>query len=1021
MKKIYSIVLVATALLIGTNAWAGNVTGNDRAALQAAIDAAASGTTLTLQNDFTLDGPVWLGTADLNGAYKSIELDLNGHKISMTSGGANSYMFVLSHGELLVRNSSATQALIELTGSTGDNNNTQIFTVFGSYKSSRWNETGSALQTDSSKIINTRVQGWFSHLEIGQNVKIVAGSGVLGSGIAVDGVFATEGAFAKITALGHTINYKTDIFTGQYSLAQGVRVDVYGEIEMAGAGVAGDKTKKAYGIKVNGNVWLPSTAKDLNSSFADATYKNNFNTATRQLDTIDVPFVYVHSSAKLVVDNKSIRATAVYSSGYSKMLIEGHCEGAVGVYANSGKVEIHDAEIVSTSQTYNTPTSDGGAQGNGSAIVVNSRDNYTGSVSVTISGDSKVTASSGYAIEEIVNTTSTTTKVDNVAIEGGTIEGGDKGAIIVSDATATDKNAHVTFYGGTVDGNTQVGTAGTITDILPKDNNNQPTAHVTIVTDPDTGKQTIVVSEGANAPSAQTEWDDIMKLGDGTDVNWTGTDAGVLGDGTTATVKKLGEVQMTAGTSTTPQQLTIRSKATLEVKHLIMNKYAQITVEAGAKLIVKGEQGIVAPVADNIVLKASETEGQATFLFNPAVTSNRHPMAKVQYQSNSFYSDHNVQQFFGLPTYNGTVTNIETTSDAKIYFDLWRNPGWDYIGAINVPGDPNVMANLNKFNLPFGLVCITSKNDAAHKPVFTFSGELTGNMDHTFTMYNGWTSMSNAYTGPIGANAILNQLAAWNASYGTEQSVYTYDLNPATGAIQWHARSKYSAPLPSTGLNAMEPIMFHNNSKVEGIVLDYSTLVWDPYVQANPISAPARQTISNITKAQINIAGENEADYTTIVADSELGDDRSFCAPKYDNAGLQLYVMGNEKFDIYAADEIENSYIGFRAVNAGMYTISFENVQGEDLILVDLVNGARTNIEEGAVYTFHAEANETNDYRFQIIVPAKLPTGIDQAEADASAKKAGVYTLTGLYLGNASIFNALPAGVYVVDGVKKVK
>jgi hypothetical protein len=76
---------------------------------------------------------------------------------------------------------------------------------------------------------------------------------------------------------------------------------------------------------------------------------------------------------------------------------------------------------------------------------------------------------------------------------------------------------------------------------------------------------------------------------------------------------------------------------------------------------------------------------------------------------------------------------------------------------------------------------------------------------------------------------------------------------------------------------------------------------------------------------------------------------------------------------------------------------------------------------EGAIYTFYAEANEVNDYRFQVVAAAKMPTSIENTEVGANAKKAGVYTLTGQYMGNASIFNALPAGVYVVDGVKKVK
>jgi hypothetical protein len=33
----------------------------------------------------------------------------------------------------------------------------------------------------------------------------------------------------------------------------------------------------------------------------------------------------------------------------------------------------------------------------------------------------------------------------------------------------------------------------------------------------------------------------------------------------------------------------------------------------------------------------------------------------------------------------------------------------------------------------------------------------------------------------------------------------------------------------------------------------------------------------------------------------------------------------------------------------------------------------------------------------------------------------GVYTLTGQYLGDLNIWNTLPAGLYIVNGEKKVK
>ena len=46
-----------------------------------------------------------------------------------------------------------------------------------------------------------------------------------------------------------------------------------------------------------------------------------------------------------------------------------------------------------------------------------------------------------------------------------------------------------------------------------------------------------------------------------------------------------------------------------------------------------------------------------------------------------------------------------------------------------------------------------------------------------------------------------------------------------------------------------------------------------------------------------------------------------------------------------------------------------------------------------------------------------MPTALENAEVKANVK--GVYTLMGQYLGEK--IDKLPAGVYVVDGVKVVK
>ena len=106
MKKFYSIVLMATMLLVGTNAWAANVAkiGNtEYASLEKAWRAVQNNEVITLLDDATLDSTLWLGTAtmeDLN--PKSITLDLAGHAIMTSAGSKLSRMFFITHGELNV-------------------------------------------------------------------------------------------------------------------------------------------------------------------------------------------------------------------------------------------------------------------------------------------------------------------------------------------------------------------------------------------------------------------------------------------------------------------------------------------------------------------------------------------------------------------------------------------------------------------------------------------------------------------------------------------------------------------------------------------------------------------------------------------------------------------------------------------------------------------------------------------------------------------------------------------------------
>ena len=137
------------------------------------------------------------------------------------------------------------------------------------------------------------------------------------------------------------------------------------------------------------------------------------------------------------------------------------------------------------------------------------------------------------------------------------------------------------------------------------------------------------------------------------------------------------------------------------------------------------------------------------------------------------------------------------------------------------------------------------------------------------------------------------------------------------------------------------------------------------------------------------------------------------------NDDVNMYVTADEKMAIFATDNLENTYVGLSTVKGGNYTITFANVQGEELTLIDHETGAKVAIAEGNTYAFTAAANAVNDYRFEVVGAAKLPTAIENTEAVKSAK--GIYTITGQYLGEMNVWNSLPAGVYVVNGEKRVK
>ena len=244
---------------------------------------------------------------------------------------------------------------------------------------------------------------------------------------------------------------------GEFFYANGARIDVYGEV-----------VGTTYGIKVNGNISRPASDDD-------------------------APYVYIHAGAILSTDAQGSGSVAAYSSGYGRWRIEGICTGSTGLYAKGGDIDIVGNAQISSNNTSTVATETGkgsGVAAGGSAIVIESNAKYPGHISVTIADEATITGKSGYAIEEtIAENTGNNTYVESISIQGGNIDGGSAGAVIVTDKT----KGEVTVVGGEITGNVTAGTTvlteeEAMYQFLPGGNNDDNAYYVEVTQDPETGK-----------------------------------------------------------------------------------------------------------------------------------------------------------------------------------------------------------------------------------------------------------------------------------------------------------------------------------------------------------------------------------------------------------------------------------------------------------------------------------------------------------------------------------------------------
>ena len=1008
MKKINYLVLMAVMLLIGTNAWATTHEVANDAQFEAAWASAASGDVIKLTDAISLTKTMWLGTQNMNDASRKIEIDLNGYNLLSSV----QYAFLLTHGTLKISNSRPASGQVQSTYTKYDakgnfSGSGNLFYVTGS----------------TNKDVDPTMDGanYYTHLEIGEGVIVTQAHydalitvAELNKGSVGQKAYAAANCVPEKLALTYLTNVYATSETGQtYAVAHGVRVDLKGTI---------NGTK--YGIKTNGALGSPISYVDKGQttvSFAGSTSFDNLKSYTiAKSDVNYAPFVYVYPTGRITVWNAAPAGTdrnpiGIYASGYARWKIEGYAEGCNGALIKSGQVDFTDATVIGTGPVYEEATAgNSGTSSSGSGIVVASTDNYAGNIEVSIGGDSEISSQNGYAIEEVITASDNKTDVETVSISGGSFEGSaDQGTIKITETTTSNEETKIEVTGGQVvgadpDDEDVVSIGGlSLTEFLEAaaDEGTQGQTHITVTTDENGDKVMVIVS--GETPTGSEE---ISIHGEEDAVNWkhaSSLNTDPMSENITSDLK-LDQLQITQDYA---QVVTVKEGKTLEVGSVVLGDKAQIIVEPGATFKVTKKDGIYAPKASNLILQ-TEAGKPSIFLFNPDVKTNAHPHATVQFKSTKSFrvNSSNLQwERFGLPTWK-TIESIECDQPALVTnIQIFGASGWENLG--NLTG--STFDNKSKLNKPF-ISCNLLANTLSPTPagaVYSFGGELTGNMDVNLNVFTEWTPFANSYSAHMDVEAML---AGLSSAENVDATVY---IGTPTGNGRYSWDPIDEEWLEGQKLAPMEAFILHNRVGVaEESTINYNAMVWTPAQQQSP--AP-RRVLGVNHSAKLRIVVENEQGERDNIKLTENAANLHN-ADKYMNDNVNIYAHANDsKLSIVAAENIEDTYFGFSTVKGGKFTISFANVEGREFEFVDLQTNAVVKVQEGSTYTFEVADNTTSDYRFKLIGIKKVPTAIDNLGSEKNVS--GIYTIMGQYVGEMNIWNTLPAGIYVVNGEKRVK
>lgn len=449
----------------------------------------------------------------------------------------------------------------------------------------------------------------------------------------------------------------------------------------------------------------------------------------------------------------------------------------------------------------------------------------------------------------------------------------------------------------------------------------------------------------------------------------------------------------------------------------------KVVVEAGATVAI-GTSGIITTDEEALVIESTETT-QGVLLYDPAVEENTQPKGTVKLYTRSKMNDKATWEYtyqrFALPVYNNsnyTLTDNFSEAEHGYYDEEEKSYGFEsYIFEWN--GSAWTTTTRGALQ-PFAgyQLANNSKNGGV---TYTFTGNLIGNGDGEYEFVaNGYDFFGNSYTAPVNIQKLLEGFQA--NTPGVEVSVWVY--NPSV-KNWWLINLDELADgfAFQTEIPSMEGFLLNlrsGSSATAGV--SYASAIWGPLMGGSS-PAPARGSSAIDNSVVITVAAQDMADRLTLV--EKVSSDASFengsDASKYMNpSGLNIYAeTAAGTLSRVSTNNLEGTSISFNSIAEEQYTLSFSNVNGSDYVLRDNANGTIIELQNGSTYSFYQAANTTATGRFELVSARKIATGIDNTTTTNSTK--GIYTVLGQYVGQTTMLSTLPAGVYVVDGVKVVK